>query len=134
MKIGPRISDATAAWLEGNFQSRNAGAQYVLGAFPELCRVTLRELKGRFSPGELSLMIDALQGTLPTPQLAGQHLEASIVDAIELDKLDGKWSVRRASIMGKIMDLTLLERCCLEIWCCSFSPEDIPKEFVYRLA
>jgi hypothetical protein len=124
MKLGPRVSDSAAAWLEYNFSSRGAGAEFVLEAFPELYRRALHSLKGRFSAGELSLMVDMLNATWIMPNLAGQHLEICASDSMALDGTDVKWGVDRAPFLAKIKALSLFERACLEIWCRAFWEQD----------
>jgi hypothetical protein len=120
MKIGPRISESAGAWLGQNFSSRNAGAEYVLEAFPECYRRTMYDLKGRFSAGELSLLIDTFNSTMLSPRLAGQHLALSAHDSMILDGTDQKWSVDREGFEAKIAALSFFECAALEIWVKAF--------------
>jgi hypothetical protein len=136
MKLGPRVTDATAAWLESHFSSRGAGAEFLLECFPELYRRALHNLKGRFSAGELSLMVDMLNATWIMPNLAGQHLLTGASDSMSLDGTDVKWGVDGPALIDKIQGLTLFERACLEIWARAFweqdSHDNLP-EWVSRL-
>lgn len=115
-KTAPRISNKSADWHKQTFSSVNAGLEYILDATPQLYRLTLHALKGRFSRGELMLIIDALSGTMLTAGLAGQHLAIDVSDAIALDHLDTKWSVDGDALKTKIAALTIYEASCLELW------------------
>lgn len=115
-KIAPRIPDTTAELLPQQFGTVNAGAEYVLSAWPNLYRRTIAELRGVFSYGELMLILDVSNSTYLTPGLAGQHLPLSVADGIALDGLDKKWAVDEESINGKIRELTSFQAAALEIW------------------
>lgn len=120
MKLGPRISDTAATWLSAHFSSRNAGAEYILEAFPELYRRVLRDLDGRFTPGELSLMLDVMNGHMLTPQLAGQSLIISCVDSMDLDGTGEKWKIDPEGFTDSLQGLRPFELACLEIWARAF--------------
>jgi len=120
MKLGPRISDTAATWLSAHFSTRNAGAEYILEAFPELYRRVLRDLKGRFTPGELSLLLDVMNGHMLTPQLAGQSLIISCVDSMALDGTDTKWGVDAQGFADSLQGCRPFELACLEIWAQAF--------------
>jgi hypothetical protein len=137
MKIGPRISESAAAWLGQNFSSRNAGAEYILEAWQELYRRAMHNLKGHFTTGELSLMIDTFNSTALTPRLAGQHLALSAHDSMVLDGTDVKWGVDRESFEIKIAGLDIFACACMEIWVKAFweqSEHNNLEEYVSRLA
>lgn len=118
--ISPRIAPVVEDWLTENFKTRTGGAEYVLEAFYSLYRRTMHELKGRFADGELKLMLDVFNSTALTPGIAGQQLLISCVDGMELDNMDDKWDVDRASLTGKLQALSLFEAACLEIWANGF--------------
>ena len=137
MKVGPRISNSASAWLEANFSSRGAGAEYVLECFPELYRRALHDLVGHFTAGELSLLVDTFNATMLVPQIVGQHLEISAHDSMLLDHTDGKWGADADDLLAKIRALTLFERACLEIWVKALweqAEHDNLEEWVARLA
>lgn len=117
LQVGPRISSKNAEWLEHHFGNRNKGAEYLLGAFPELYRRCISdELRGTFTVSELSLLLDTFNATMLIPQLAGQHLLVSAKDAIRLDQLDKKWDVDAGALVGKIQALSICQRAVMEIW------------------
>ena len=120
VRINARIPEKTKTWLLQNFKTKGAGAEYVLAAVPELYRRTLRDLKGRFTTGELSLMIDCVNATILTPQLAGQHLVINCVDSMELDGTASKWSVDRDGFTDSLQALSIFEAACLGIWARGF--------------
>jgi len=119
-KISPRVSESATAWLTDHFKSKSAGAEYVLEAFPELYRRELHNLTGVFSTGELSLMLDVMNGHLLTPQFAGQSLSLSCEDGMSLDGLHEKWEIDREAFLAKLSNRTLLQLACLEIWARAF--------------
>lgn len=120
VKTSPRISSKSADWYKGNFSSVNAGLEYTLESMPSLYRYTLDSLKGRFSRGELMLMIDVNNGLILTPRMAGQHLGAQVSDGIALDRLDDKWKIDGKELNKKVSGLTIFEAACLELWIGAF--------------
>ena len=106
-------SDALYKSLSGSVQ---AGALYVLDAFPALYQRTLADMRGTFSEAELSLILDIHNGTLLTPGIAGQHIGIAVRDSIELDGSDSKWEIDGNALLGKIEPLPIFARACLELW------------------
>src|SRR5687768_2541734 len=106
MKIGPDISDETLETLESMFETKNAGAIYVLEMWPMLYQRALAEIRGRFSNAEAKLILDALNGLLLTPGIAGQHLAIEVQDSITLNSYHTKWDVNPERIMETIVGLT----------------------------
>lgn len=160
-KTTPRLSDGTAKFLETNFRSVNGGAEQVLStiamladlplvktntdpsqsidyairAFSDVYRKELHGLRGKFSKDELMLVIDVFNGSLLSPQLAGQHIYANVADGIELDRLDEKWSIDKATMLPKIQEISNLQRACLELWAVAYWQGDFyltqePEEYV----
>ena len=132
--ISPRINPAIEKWLAETFRSKTGGAEYAIEAFHALYRRSLHALKGRFSSGELKLMIDVFNGSALTAGIAGQQCLISCIDGMALDALDEKWSVDRQAFTGKLQALTLIEATCLEIWANGFWYGDAEKEkdiFIY---
>ena len=115
-RTAPRIAERSAEFYRANFGNLNAGAEYTLDAFPGLYRRTMGSLRGRFTRGELSLILDISNGLSLTAGIAGQHLGLQVADGIALDALDTKWGVDAHTLLGKIAGLTVFEAACLEIW------------------
>lgn len=118
-QINFRIAPETKKFYEKNFQSLYQGGKTVTELFPSIYAATLMEIKekAKFSEGELSLIVDTLNGTIPTPQLMGQTLAISVRDACNIDRLDEKWGVvDQTSFLKKIKSLTIFQKACLEVW------------------
>jgi hypothetical protein len=115
-KTAPRIGDKSAEFYTGHFSSLNAGMEYTADAFPALYRRTMHALRGRFSRGELMLMLDVFNATALTPGIAGQQIDANVADGIAMDRLDEKWEIDGNALNLKIRGLTFFESACLEIW------------------
>ena len=119
-KISPRIECQSQNFFSKNFNTLNAGAEYVLDGFPMLYNRALHEMRGHFSGGELSFLVEAFKETKLSPQLAGQQLKIFCDDAITFRKLDDKWKIRSEVFLKKINDLTSFQMACLEIWAKKF--------------
>jgi hypothetical protein len=116
-QIGPRVGEAAHDWYAAHFGNPNAGASYILEAFPALYRATMiRELRGKFTRPELMLILEVCNGLLLTPGIAGQHLVLSVHDGIELNGLDEKWQVDREQITAKLSTMTVAHLVVMEIW------------------
>lgn len=119
-KVTSRINDQPAAWYTANFSSLTGGITYITEALPVLAKRALKNIEGKFTRGELYLLIDTFNASMLTPELAGQHLELSAEDAMILDGLDKKWNVDQESFLSKLEGLSFFEKACLEIWVRAF--------------
>ena len=61
-------------------------------------------------------MIDVMNGTALTQDLAGQQLPLNVIDGIALDGLDEKWGVDAEKINQKLAGMSTPELMFLEIW------------------
>ena len=114
--IGPRILESTADFLRQKFETTNSGAEIVLEAFPNLYEQALSDLRGKFSMGELCLMIDVMNGLMLTPGQLGHILVADVEDGISLDGLDEKWKVDSEDMIARLRALPFFYICVLEVW------------------
>ncbi len=119
-KIGPIISDGAEKWLRESFETLNAGAVYCLDSMPGLYSRTLHDLRGKFSRGELMLLLDVMNATILMSGLAGQHIRANVADGIDLDGLTDKWGIEGAALNAKLAALPIFAIACLEIWTQAF--------------
>ena len=119
-RIGPRLDRHTAEALALAHETLNAGAEYVLEAWPTLISRALGEVRGRFGASEARLILDVLNGTLLTAGLAGQHLPLAVADGIALDHLDRKWEVDGAALRATVDGLTSYQCAAVEWWAASF--------------
>jgi hypothetical protein len=72
-----------------------------------LKKETLLEIKQTFTSKEASLMIDALNGFIYTPEASSRDvLIAEIMDAIKYQKLDEKWKVDKDKLLSKLASLS----------------------------
>lgn len=122
--VSPRISEANQKFYGMMFENINQGADYTLDAFPHLYKNTMESLKGRFSRGELMLMIDVNKGSFLTAIMAGQHLNAKVADGIARNYLDAKWEIDGKILKEKMAAVSIFEIACLEIWVNSFWAQD----------
>jgi hypothetical protein len=105
-KISPRIEGQSQNFLSKNFNTLNAGAEYVLDGFPMLYNRALHEMRGHFSDAELSFLVEAFKDTKLSPQLAGQQFKIFCDDAMTFRKLDDKWKIKSDVFLKKVEDLT----------------------------
>ncbi len=127
-KITPRINDKTVDYLQKNFKNLNAGSEYLLDSIPTVARVYAGyQLKGKFTGGELKLMIDVMnvRQDMLTPQLAGQHILPNVQDGITLDHLDEKWEVDPDKIQEKLKSLSIPDVFFMEIWIQGFRQQNL---------
>jgi hypothetical protein len=125
---GPRITDQSLAFYPTIFSSTHTGLQHVLEAYPVLYKKTMHDLKGQFTKGELSLIIDVFNAKDLMPQRSGQHIVSSVTDGIELDHLDGKWDIDGQLLIGKLSALTIFQASCMEVWANGFWYRHDPEE------
>ena len=122
--VSPRVFEETQEFYGQIFESINAGAEFILEAFPGLYQRTIHDLKGKFTRGELMLMIDVMNGTAIMPQHSGFTIGANVADGIALDHLGEKWKVEAWPLNKKMADLTNFDRACLELWALAFWSQD----------
>ena len=88
--------------------------------FVPLYHQCMSGLVGRFTAGELSLMLDVANSLALTPVMMGQHLTAECLDGIGLEGLDDKWGVQEVAFRDRLHSLSPFEATCLEIWSRAF--------------
>jgi len=128
--IAPKITSEAADWYAKMFQTLNAGATFVLDAFPTFYSQTLSEMRGIFSRGELCMIMDVLNGhgTLllafgTSSGLIGQHINLSIADSFDLypGQYQDKWDIPDAQdFMRRLSERSRWQLVCLEIWAAGF--------------
>jgi len=114
--IGPRISAAAKDFYAGHFSSVNAGASYVLEAWPGLYRATMIEMRGLFSRNELMLFLDVSNGRVLTSGMAGYHLLADVFHAVNLDGSGLRWGIDKTELLAKLSGLLRFQIAVLELW------------------
>jgi len=113
--------------------------EFMLMAWKPIWRHSMAGMKGVFTTGELSLLVDIHNAHMVTVQTyGGNSLAVGISDSIALDGMAEKWDVDPALILEKARALTPIQAFCLELWANGFwygteSPKDF-NEYVAKLA
>lgn len=125
--LAPKIQEQAADWYGRMFPSLNAGATWILGELPYIYDVTLAEMRGTLTRGELCMVLDVLNGhgsilAYGGHGLAGQSLPLSIADSFRLypGEYEGKWGVDEKAMNEKLSRLTRWQLVCLEVWAAGF--------------
>lgn len=126
--IAPKINESAAQWYEENFPSLNAGATVTLEAMPLLYQASLAELRGRFSKGELHMILDVMNGhagimVLGGSMSVGYHIPPNIEDSFKLypGTYEQKWNIADpAGFVSRLNALPRFHLVTLEIWSAGF--------------
>lgn len=81
-----------------------------------LLLAALEEIRGQFTRGEISCVLDCNNGLFLIGGLIGNHTAANVVDSPEMDS---KWGVETRSLARRIHALTPTQRVALELWTAS---------------
>lgn len=125
-RITPRVPESAIEFYQTHWPTPNAAAEWVLGSFPGMYLSALSELRGKFSPGELKMMIDVANGSALLIYsgfgAVGANLILSVDDSFRLypGVFEEKWGVVWKEIMGKMESLNRFHLTALEIWAGSF--------------
>ena len=123
------ITTATDAFMRGleknpvaaMFPDLEQAHDFMMQSWRHIWRHTLVMLKGRFTAGELSLIIDCHNAHAMTPMMYGSAgLLHNVSDAIALDGLAEKWMVDEKEIKAKLAELSAIQAHCLEIFATGF--------------
>jgi hypothetical protein len=124
--IAPKIEDRAADWYAKTFQSINAGTTFILNAFPTMYTQAMAEMRGKFTYGELGMILDVLNGygTLLVNQgdsIVGQGILLSMHDSFDLypGMYEDKWDATK-DVLDKLKELTRFQKACMEIWAAGF--------------
>ena len=120
-RIQPYLTPQAINFYDRAFDTAAEGVSFACESFPIWYTNTLRELRGKFTRGELSMIIDILNGTVIMPYFA-DSIWLEISDSFDLypGVYEDKWSADKKTFIGKIEALTHFQRCCLEIWAKAF--------------
>lgn len=114
------VSDSAEEFYPSQFADLETGLGYAIESFPDLFRRSLHDLKGKFSRGELMLLVDVFNSTMLSPQLSGQHIIAQVADGCDLDHLNEKWEIDKKTMLAKLKALPVFSLACLEVWANGF--------------
>ena len=116
--LGPRTDVATALFYKHLFGSTNAGAEFVINAFPGWYRRALsHSFRHKFSAQELMLLIDSYNGTMLSPDFSGRAVVDHVSDAIEHEHLAEKYGVDANKLVTDLALMDPFDHAALEIWC-----------------
>jgi len=116
-KITPRINKETVRFLEFNFNTINAGAEYCLNSVPTFySRYATSCIHNVFSKDEIKVLRYLLGNTTISPLLAGSHIPILIDDDFVFGLWCKKYNVDKDLLISKIRKLSLPELFCLEIF------------------
>lgn len=115
--LGPRTDEATVKFYKELFGSTNAGAEFVVNAFPGWYRRTLAHcIKHRFTSADLMLFIDSYNSTMLSPDFSGQGVIGHVGEAIDYEHLDDKYSVDGQNLITELSLMDPFELAVLELW------------------
>ena len=110
-----RLDDSLQEWLERNWYTRAEGAEAAITGFYSLYRASLTELAGKLTKGELSIILDVMNGTILESIMIGCHVGLSVHDGIALNGYDQKWGVDR-EFPSRLAAMPRAHLAALEIW------------------
>jgi len=92
--------------LDGRGEERSAVLSRDLTRYYALMRVARIQLREQFLPAELSLLLDAFNGHIFTPNVPiGSEMSSTVEAAFRLDDLDTKWLVDSSILLEKLHNL-----------------------------
>jgi hypothetical protein len=102
-----RLSDQERAWLDRYGQGVTGQLREDLGLLEHLIDIGRREIAGKFTMGEASLITDAFNGCVFEPRMPTKAvLQMEIEDAIKLNQLHTKWDVSQEEILYKLQEIS----------------------------
>ena len=124
--MAPRVPESAIEFYQQHWSSANGAAEWVLGSFPGMYHAALAEIRGRFSAGELSMLIDVANGSAlliySGAGVVGSNLILSVDDSFRLypGQFEEKWQIEWKPMMAKMESLTRFQLTALEVWAGSF--------------
>lgn len=126
--VAPKISDGAAKWYSEIWPSLNAGVTTAIEILPILYRSALAEMKGKFSRGELGMILDVLNGyagitTMGGWGFVGRGILLEIQDSFRLypGSYESKWEISDGNdFMRRLSELPRFHLAVLEIWAGAF--------------
>ena len=108
-------------WLKELFQSRRAGAEFMLPWTIDTYVTTVTALKQTFSPAELKTVIDAHEGvSIDTAHLRVAHLLLQVMDRCDRDGIHTRHGSEPHALEAKCRQLDDTKAAVLILWASSF--------------
>lgn len=124
--MSPRVPESAIGFYKQFWPSAGGAAEWVLGSFPGMYHAAIAEMRGKFTPGELKMLIDVANGSawliFQSGNLVGQQLPLSVYDSFEIypGMYEEKWGVKKQGMIDKINGLSRFHTITLEIWAAGF--------------
>ena len=124
MKVGitPKIEESALELFGQIFRKKNGapnpqgGATYIVEAFRAIYRQNLLDLKGKFSPQEIKLMLHAVKDSELSSEFAGRRLMEHTMDSISLDGALAEFGVDLVEFTEELGKLSVPQLAYLELW------------------
>lgn len=97
-------------------ENPSGGATYLVDSFPAIFRQNLIDLKGKFTAGEINLMMSAMKGSSLAPEFAGRRITLNVQDHITLDGAADIYGVDGDALVERIQALPVAQLALLELW------------------
>jgi hypothetical protein len=110
-----RIEDRIAERLQSEMGNLTAACTWLLEAYDAVRTYGLQKLKSIFTLDELKLILDAENGLIFSPRLIDGYM-LHIQDAMNIDRLDQKWSVDASALIPKLESLCRAELVIMHEW------------------
>src|SRR3990167_2846124 len=83
-----------------------------------LFQETINIVKQKFTRGELSMILDVMNGTYINPHTLSRVLSANVENSFKLypGQYEAKWQVKKDEILPKLESLNEFQASCLAIW------------------
>ena len=126
--VAPKITAATAEWYKTTWPSLNAGVTIAIEMLPRLHAEAIAELRGKFSRGELAMILDVMNGhagvmVLGGSMSVGYHIPPNIEDSFRIypGMYEEKWEITDAAgFVKRLNGVTRFHLVALEIWSAAF--------------
>jgi len=123
--MAPRVPESAIEFYRQHWSTPNAAAEWVLGSFQGMYQAAISELRGKFTAGELKMMIDVANGSallVSGAGIVGSNLVFSVEDSFRLypGVFEQKWSIEWKPMMAKMGSMSSFQLTALEIWAGSF--------------
>lgn len=120
-QVGARISEEQELWLRRHFRSKSAGAEFLLPWAIAACAGAMAEVRARFTPEELKVVVDALEGTRILPEMAGtSYLRLAVCEACGRRGLCALHGADAGVLDGKLAALLEPQATALLVWASAY--------------
>lgn len=121
-KVGADLLPVFASWLDlpvvGGMPDKIQAADYLVRSFAEFYDLAQVELHGKFSPEQLTVMLDIMRGVDPDPKQAGRILTGKIRRALAHRAGDHRPAMLK--LAEYLEGLHIFYRMALEYWCWNY--------------